>query len=80
MEMMMTQTGSPKIGDLVREQIFEDDSQLIYRYGIMIDELVIKGIVHDKMCKICWTACPRFAVSSKPYSCFVSEKQIEVVS
>ena len=65
-----------KIGDLVREVIFENT----YRYGIVIDELKIKGIVHDKMCKVCWTACPSFPVSSKPYTCFVSEKQIEVVS
>lgn len=65
-----------KIGDLVREAVFEDT----YRYGIVVDELRIKGIVHDKMCKVCWTACPNFPVSSKPYTCFVSEKQIEVVS
>jgi hypothetical protein len=65
-----------KIGDLVRELVFEDT----YRYGIVIDELKIKGIVHDKMCKVCWTACPNFPVSSKPYTCFASETQLEVVS
>ena len=65
-----------KIGDLVRELVFEDT----YRYGIVIDELRIKGIVHDKMCKVCWTACPNFPVSSKPYTCFASETQLEVVS
>ena len=79
-EMTMTQDGSPKIGDLVREGVFEDKGKPVYRYGIIIDELVIKGIAHSRMCKVCWTACPRFAVSAKPYSCFVSEKQIEVVS
>ena len=79
-EMTMTQDGSPKIGDLVREDVFRDEDKPIYRYGIIVDELVIKGIAHDRMCKVCWTACPRFAVSSKPYTCFVSEKQIEVVS
>lgn len=77
---MITTTGETdraiKIGDLVRENIFEGT----YRYGIVIDELTIKGIVHDRICKVCWTACPNFPVSSKPYTCFVSEKQIEVVS
>ena len=79
-EKTMTQGGSPKVGDLVRESIFQDENKPVYRYGIIVDELVIKGIAHDRMCKVCWTACPRFAVSSKPYTCFVSEKQIEVVS
>ncbi len=76
----MIQTGSPRIGDLVREEIFQDNGDKVYRYGIIIDELRIKGIVHDRMCKVFWSACDRFPVSSSPYACFVSEKQIEVVS
>ena len=80
MEMTMTQTGSPRVGDLVREEIFQDNDNKIYRYGVIIDELCIKGIVHDRMCKVFWSACDRFPVSSRPYACFVSEKQIEVVS
>jgi hypothetical protein len=67
-----------KIGDLVREDIFKDAS--VFRYGIVIDELNIKGIVHDKMCKVYWASCKDFPVSSNIYTCFVSEKQIEVVS
>jgi hypothetical protein len=78
-------TNTIKIGDLVRENVFREynDSygrESVWRYGIVVDELVIKGIAHDKMCKVCWSACPRFPVSSKPYTCFVQEKQLEVVS
>jgi len=79
----MTQTGLPKIGDLVREDLFRSSSDKacsVYRYGVVVDELIIKGIAHDRMCKVCWSACERFPVSSKPYTCFVSAKQIEVVS
>jgi len=67
-----------KIGDLVREDIFKDAS--VFRYGIVIDELNIKGIVHDKMCKVYWASCKEFAVAADLYACFVSAKQIEVVS
>jgi hypothetical protein len=74
-----------RVGDLVRESIFHrgadrDDGKSVWRYGIVVDELSIKGIVHDKMCKVCWSACPSFPVSSKAYTCFVQEKQLEVVS
>jgi hypothetical protein len=83
--MIMNTTTSIKIGDLVRESIFHRGNtpaadENVWRYGIVVDELTIKGIVHDKMCKVCWSACPRFPVSSKPYTCFVQEKQLEVVS
>jgi hypothetical protein len=73
-----------KIGDLVREDVFHNAypkiNEKVWRYGIVVDKLVIKGIVHDMMYKVCWSACPRFPVSTKPYTCFVSEKQLEVVS
>ena len=73
------------IGDLVRESIFyrgntSEADKSVWRYGIVVDQLTIKGIVHDRMYKVCWTACPRFAVSSKPYTCFVNEEHLEVVS
>jgi len=80
----MNMTTSIKIGDLVREDVFHNAYPKVtkagWRYGIVIGELAIKGIAHDTMYKVCWTACPRFAVSSKPYTCFVQEKQLEVVS
>ena len=73
------------IGDLVRESVLHrgnrpEADETVWRYGVVIDQLTIKGIVHDKMGKVCWSACPQFPVSSKPYTCFVQEKQLEVVS
>jgi len=72
-------------GDLVRESIFHRGNEpaadkSVWRYGVVIDQLIIKGIVHDRMCKVCWSACPQFPVSTKPYTCFVSEEHLEVVS
>ena len=83
--MIMNTSTAINIGDLVRENIFHRGNEAaadknVWRYGVVVDQLTIKGIVHNKMCKVCWSACPRFPVSSKPYTCFVQEKQLEVVS
>lgn len=82
---MIMNINAIRIGDLVREPVFHrgntrEADKSVWRYGIVVDELTIKGVVHDKMCKVCWSACPQFPVSSKPYTCFVQEKQLEVVS
>lgn len=75
------------IGDLVRQDLFnanrEGSVREVSRYGIVIDVTKInypKDVVMDKMYKVLWSACPDFPVSGRPYTCFVTEKQVEVVS
>ncbi len=81
--MMETQI---KVGDLVKECLFKSDEsnhKQVCRYGIVLGEFKLnypRELVIDRMLKVCWTANPDFPVSSKIYTCFVSEKQLEVVS
>jgi len=75
------------IGDLVKQDLFsakrDGGPQEISRYGIVIDTTEInypKHVVMDKMYKVLWSASPDFPVSARPYTCFVTEKQVKVVS
>jgi len=73
-------------GDLVKECLFKfdrDSDREVCRYGIVIGEFKInypREMIVDRMLKVCWSASPDFPVSSNIYSCFVNEKQLEVVS
>ena len=55
--MIMNTSTVINIGDLVRESIFyrgntSEADKRVWRYGIVVDQLTIKGIVHDRMCKV----------------------------
>ena len=83
MEMVM----EIKKGDLVKECLFKADSQRrnkeVCRYGVVIGEFKInypRELILDRMLKVCWSASPDFPVSSNIYTCFVNEKQLEVIS
>jgi len=76
-----------KVGDLVKECLFKavkkDSDKKVCRYGVVIGEFKLnypRELIIDRMLKVCWSASPDFPVSSKVYTCFVSEKQLEVVS
>jgi len=76
-----------KIGDLVKECLFKvaqnNDDKKVCRYGVVIGEFKInypRELIIDRMLKVCWSASPDFPVSSTAYTCFVSAKQLEVVS
>lgn len=78
-----------KRGDLVKECLFKtskgSDDKKVCRYGVVIGEFEINypspiNVHMDRMLKVCWSASPDFPVSSKIYTCFVNEKQLEVVS
>ena len=76
-----------KVGDLVKECIFKSEKSSgfkeVCRYGVVIGEFKLnypREVILDRMLKVCWSACDEFPVGSKPYTCFVNEKQIEVVS
>jgi hypothetical protein len=75
-----------KKGDLVKECLFKfdhDSDREVCRYGIVIGEFELnypREVIVDRMLKVCWSASPDFPVSSNIYTCFVSEKQLEVVS
>jgi len=75
-----------KTGDLVKECLFKTETgseKEVCRYGIVIGEFKLnypREIVIDRMLKVCWSASPDFPVSSNIYTCFVNEKQLEVVS
>tara|TARA_R110000824_G_C15204370_1_gene676000 strand:- start:1042 stop:1281 length:240 start_codon:yes stop_codon:yes gene_type:complete len=76
-----------KTGDLVRECVFKakpnNGDKEVCRYGIVIGEFKInypREVIVDRMLKVCWSASPEFPVSSNIYSCFVNEKQLEVIS
>ena len=76
-----------KIGDLVKECLFKSEvpggEKEVCRYGVVIGEFQLnypRELILDRMLKVCWSACDDFPVGSKPYTCFVNEKQIEVVS
>ncbi len=82
-EMMEAQI---KIGDLVKECLFKSNDssdKRVCRYGVVVGEFKLnypRELIIDRMLKVCWTANPDFPVSSNIYTCFVSEKQLEVVS
>jgi len=75
-----------KRGDLVKECLFKfdrDSNREVCRYGVVIGEFKLnypREIVVDRMLKVCWSASPDFPVSSNIYTCFVNEKQLEVIS
>ena len=76
-----------KRGDLVKECLFKANlsygDKQVCRYGIVIGEFEINyphDAIMDRMLKVCWSASPAFPVSSNIYSCFVNEKQLEVIS
>jgi len=75
-----------KRGDLVKECLFKfdrDSNKEVCRYGVVIGEFKLnypREIVVDRMLKVCWSASPDFPVSSNIYTCFVNEKQLEVIS
>jgi hypothetical protein len=75
-----------KTGDLVKECLFKfdrDSDREVCRFGIVIGEFKLnypREMIVDRMLKVCWSASPDFPVSSNIYTCFVSEKQLEVVS
>ena len=92
MDLKTLTNGSPmemaiNIGDLVRQDLFnanrEGRAREVSRYGIVIGKTELnypKDVVMDKMYKVLWSASPDFPVSGRPYTCFVTEKQVEVVS
>ena len=76
-----------EIGDLVKECLFKTEKagvdKEVCRYGVVIGEFNLnypREVILDRMLKVCWSACDEFPVGGKPYTCFVNEKQIEVVS
>ena len=76
-----------KIGDLVKECLFKTEKaggdKEVCRYGVVIGEFKLnypREVVLDRMLKVCWSACDEFPVNGSAYTCFVNEKQIEVVS
>jgi len=81
-----TQVMAIKTGDLVKECLFKfdrDSDREVCRFGIVIGEFKLnypREMIVDRMLKVCWSASPDFPVSSNIYTCFVSEKQLEVVS
>mgnify|MGYP000907675154 CR=1 FL=1 len=76
-----------EIGDLVKECLFKTEKagvdKEVCRYGVVIGEFNLnypREVILDRMLKVCWSACDEFPVNGSVYTCFVNEKQIEVVS
>ena len=87
MTMDMEMAMQIKKDDLVKECLFKVDprrrNKEVCRYGVVIGEFKInypRELIMDRMLKVCWSASPEFPVSSNVYTCFVNEKQLEVVS
>ena len=79
MEMMMIQTGSLEIGDLVQETLYVDRDKNTDRIGVVIGEFPaqVSGL---RMVKVCWSPCISFPVAASGYTCFVNEKHLKVLS